>query len=273
MAWNVVAPVLAVALLWAGQPWWVALGVIVSAHALWLVPTLIPACGWCGRVVTRMADLREGGMEGWKDGRLEDWKGGGVEGWGGGEVWLTIDDGPHPEDTPRLLDLLEAHGARATFFFIGRLAEAHPELVREVVRRGHGVGNHTMNHVQYWFWAFGPRGVEREIEDCQHVLTGLTGSAPVWFRAPAGLKNPFVQEHLERRGLGLAGWSARGLDGVETNLEKVLGRLYAQVKPGSIILMHEGRVADNGQRLAPQVLEGLLLWLKEQGLRCVVPGV
>ncbi len=249
IAWNVLAPLLAIGLLCLGRPWW-ALAAITTAHALWLIPTLIPACGWCGPVVTSVPAARPQDRT----------------------VWLTIDDGPHPEDTPRLLDLLEAYHARATFFFIGAHAARHPDLVREVIRRGHEVANHTMNHVQYRYWAFGPGGVRREIDDCQRTLFEITGAAPRWFRAPAGLKNPLVQAHLERLGLGLAGWSARGLDGVITDPARVLARMAPDLRPGAIILMHEGRVADNGERLAPQVLSALLARLDEAGLRCVVPS-
>ena len=259
IAWNVVAPLICVALLVQGRGW-LALGVIMSAHALWLVPTLIPACQWCGEVVTTLAQARNlRGEEG-------------VHPDGANEVWLTIDDGPDPADTPKLLDLLEAHEAKATFFFIGAKAAQHPKLVRAVVERGHQVANHTMNHVQYWFWAFGPGGVRREIAQCQETLAKITGSVPVWFRAPAGLKNLLVQQYLEKKSIRLAGWSARGLDGVVNDKARVMQRLLGEVKPGGIILMHEGRLDDKGARLAPEVLSELLEWMKSSGYLCVLPG-
>ena len=77
----------------------------------------------------------------------------------GDEVWLTIDDGPTPEDTPRLLDLLDAAGARATFFVRGDSAEKFPDLIRDIVGRGHGIANHTYSHPQYSFWCAPPRKV------------------------------------------------------------------------------------------------------------------
>lgn len=260
MAWNVIAPLLAIALIVAGYPWWWGLALVMGAHALWLIPTLIPACAWCGEVVTTLSQARGGEQASSSSPPKRN------------EVWLTIDDGPDPEDTPRLLDLLDAHQAKATFFFIGAHAEKHPGLVREVIARGHEVANHTMHHVQYWFWAFGPGGVNRELQDCQQALTEITGTAPRWFRAPAGLKNPFVQAWLEKKNMRLAGWSARGLDGVVTDPERVIQRLFAEIRPGCIILMHEGRIADNGQHLAPQVLERLLTHLHQQGFRCVLPA-
>jgi peptidoglycan/xylan/chitin deacetylase (PgdA/CDA1 family) len=250
MGWNVLVLPAAVFLLVQGHGWW-ALGAILSAHALWLIPTLWPACGWCGEVVTTLPMTHAGD--------------------GAKLVWLTIDDGPDPDDTPRLLDLLDQHGAKATFFFIGSKAVAHPELVADVVRRGHAVGNHTMHHCQYWFWAFGPGAVRREIVECQRVLAETRGAAPRWFRAPAGLKNLFVYEVLERENLRLACWSARGLDGVDADKARVLGRIKQSIRPGGIVLMHEGRVDDRGERLAPQVLGELLAWLGREGYRCVLP--
>jgi peptidoglycan/xylan/chitin deacetylase (PgdA/CDA1 family) len=190
---------------------------------------------------------------------------------GAKQVWLTIDDGPDAEDTPRLLDALDRRGARATFFFIGEKAARHPELVAEVVRRGHALGNHTMSHAQFWFWAFGPGAARREIVECQAELAKAGGVAPGWFRAPAGLKNPWVHEVVEAEGLRLAGWSARGLDGVDADKARVLERLKRAVRPGTIILMHEGRRDLQGERLAPQVLDELLRWLDGNGYRCVLP--
>jgi peptidoglycan/xylan/chitin deacetylase (PgdA/CDA1 family) len=128
-----------------------------------------------------------------------------------------------------------------------------------------------MNHKQYWYWAYGPGVAEREIDECQEVLSHFTEQPPRWFRAPAGLKNPIVQGHLEKTGMRLAGWSARGLDGVVTDRDRVIQRLLSEIRPGAIILMHEGRVADNGARLAPQVLSALLRWLDDNGYRCVLP--
>jgi peptidoglycan/xylan/chitin deacetylase (PgdA/CDA1 family) len=251
MGWNVIVLPVAILLILSGHGWW-ALGAIVSAHALWLVPTLWPACAWCGPVMTRLPKACAAD--------------------GAKLVWLTIDDGPDPEDTPRLLDLLDLHGAKATFFFIGEKAAAHRGLVMETARRGHSIGNHTMHHPQYWFWAFGPRAIRLEVAECQQVLRDAAGMAPKWFRAPAGLKNPWAHAVVERNGLALACWSARGLDGVDSDKERVIMRLKRTVTPGAIILAHEGRVDSRGRRLAPQVIDELLTWLSANGYRCVLPG-
>jgi peptidoglycan-N-acetylglucosamine deacetylase len=248
-AWNLLAPLLALVLWMAGQGWW-GLALLASAHALWFVPTLWPQCDWCGEVMTKLPDVE-----------------------GAKQVWLTIDDGPDEQDTPLLLNLLDEYGVKSTFFFIAAKAGLHPELVEAVTQRGHAVGNHTLTHPQYWFWAYGPSSVKRQILWSQRVLTDVSGGvAPRWFRAPAGFKNPWVHEVLERSGLRYAGWNARGLDGVHAYKDAVLARLKKQIQPGCIILMHEARVDAAGQRLAPQVLAELLRWLKQEGYTCVLPS-
>ena len=108
-----------------------------------------------------------------------------------GHVALTFDDGPDPRVTPRVLDLLDAAGARASFFLIGRRAERHPGLAAEIAQRGHRVENHTWSH-PHSFAFHGPRGLGREIDRAQAVLEEITGRRPAWFRPPAGIRSPLL---------------------------------------------------------------------------------
>jgi peptidoglycan/xylan/chitin deacetylase (PgdA/CDA1 family) len=181
-------------------------------------------------------------------------------------VVLTIDDGPHPGDTPALLDLLDRHEAKAVFFLIGENAARHPELAEEIVRRGHAIGNHTMTHPHATFWCRGPRATRREIEACQQVLQRITGIAPRWFRAPVGHRNLWTHPIATAAGLRVMAWSRRGYDGVETAPSKVLARILPKLGPGDIVLLHEGT------RAAVEVLEGVLMAMREKGLRTVLPG-
>jgi peptidoglycan/xylan/chitin deacetylase (PgdA/CDA1 family) len=162
------------------------------------------------------------------------------------EVALTIDDGPEPEVTPAVLDLLDAAGARATFFCIAERAQRHPELVREIVRRGHSVQNHTACH-RHSFSLLGPRGFAREIRSAQEKLAALTGEAPTFFRAPAGLRNPFLAPVLHRQGLVLASWTRRGFDTRERDAARVLRRLTRGLAAGDILLLHDGNAARDAQ--------------------------
>ncbi len=249
VAYNlVIGPFLAFALIATAQWWW-AIPVILVGHAIWMTSTLWPQCAWFGDVWVNQTDAGSSPPD---------------------SVWLTVDDGPHPEDTPALLDLLDKHSAKATFFFIGRHAARHPKLVREVIERGHTVGNHTMTHDQYRFWAYGPGGCRREVEDCQRTLAEL-GVQTRYFRAPAGLKSPFLQAAVERAGLTLVCWTARGLDGILSDRAKIMERLKATTRSGGIVLVHEGRADEDGVRIAPDVMRSLLEWLDQQGLRCVLP--
>jgi len=183
------------------------------------------------------------------------------------EVALTIDDGPDPEVTPAVLDLLDAYGARATFFCIAERATRHPGLVREIVRRGHSVQNHSHAH-RHNFSLLGPRGFAREIQAAQAVLAELAGEAPRFFRAPAGLRNPFLAPVLHRLGLVLASWTRRGYDTRERDPQRVLQRLTRGLAAGDILLLHDGHCARDaqGRPVVLAVLPALLATLRQQQL-------
>ena len=186
------------------------------------------------------------------------------------EVALTIDDGPDPEVTPRVLDILAAAGVRATFFCVGERVAAHPGLAREIVARGHAIENHTARH-PYLFSLFGPWRLEREISDAQLTLYKVTGEAPAFFRAPAGLRNPLLQPILARAGLRLASWTRRGFDKVRGDARGVERRLLAGLAAGDILLLHDGRAARtaDGTPVILTVLPGVLAAVSAAGLRTV----
>jgi peptidoglycan/xylan/chitin deacetylase (PgdA/CDA1 family) len=181
-------------------------------------------------------------------------------------VWLTIDDGPSSQ-TLEMLDLLDRHRARATFFVVGERAAAHPELIREIVRRGHGIGNHSATHPVRWFWALGPQKMRAEIERTQAILQQITGVRPRWFRAVIGMSNPFVANALKREGLTRVAWNARGFDAVVADPQRVLRGVERNLGPGSIVLMHEG--APHGRNLEGMAL--LLQRLDALGYRTMLP--
>jgi len=171
---------------------------------------------------------------------------------GGGRVLITIDDGPDPHDTPLLLDLLDRHRVKAVFFMIGEKVAAHPELAREVLRRGHEIGNHTMTHPHAAFWCAGPWRTRREIAACQQTIERVTGFTPRWFRAPAGHRNFFTHPVAGGLGLEVVAWRRRGFDAVERDAAKVLRRILTKIGPGDIVLVHEATP------IAAAVLEGVL---------------
>ncbi len=184
------------------------------------------------------------------------------------EVWLTIDDGPDPSSTPRVLELLRAHGARATFFVIGGQVAKYPELARQIVAGGHTVGNHTQTHPVAGFWAASPGRIASEIDGCIGAL--LVADAPFerYFRPPVGIRNPFLDPQLASRGMNLVLWSARGFDGVGRNPEAALGRIARSIRPGAILVSHEGGPRSR-ERL--RFVELLLEHLASEGYTCVLP--
>jgi len=155
------------------------------------------------------------------------------------EIALTFDDGPDPDNTPRVLDLLDRHGARGTFFVVGQAARAHGALVREIIHRGHGVENHTDRHSMHFPW-YGPRRLAGEIGDAQRAIEDACGVSPVFFRAPMGLRTPLLEPVLSRLGLHLASWSRRAYDTRETDPLRVAARLTRGLAAGDILLLHDG---------------------------------
>jgi peptidoglycan/xylan/chitin deacetylase (PgdA/CDA1 family) len=184
------------------------------------------------------------------------------------EIWLTIDDGPDPHDTPRLLDLLDRHRARATFFVIGQLAEKHPALIAEILRRGHEVAHHTHTHPTRMFWSSGPKRVRTELDAALSALA-KAGARPRWFRCPVGIKNLFLAAELKKRGLRSVEWSVRSGDTSSRDPAAVVARVMREVRPGSIVLMHEGELLHETVRV--RAIELLLEALTAQNFSCVVP--
>lgn len=186
------------------------------------------------------------------------------------EVALTFDDGPDPEVTPRVLDLLDGHGVRASFFCIAETAARHPELCREIVRRGHGVENHSARH-PYTFALRGMGGMRAEIDAAQQMLGLLAGRAPRYFRPPAGLRNPLLDPVLHGLGLQLVSWSRRGFDTHHGDVDFVAAKLTTGLAAGDILLMHDGNSAPTraGRPVVLEALPRVLEAARAKGLRPV----
>jgi peptidoglycan/xylan/chitin deacetylase (PgdA/CDA1 family) len=186
------------------------------------------------------------------------------------EIALTIDDGPDPEVTPRVLELLDGAGMKATFFCIGERVAQHAALAREMATRGHAIENHSQRHLKL-FAALGPGGMRREIAEAQQSILDAVGRAPRWFRPTAGLRNPFLDPVLAGLGLSLATWTRRPFDTRCGDVDKVHGRLTRGLAAGDILLMHDGHAARTaaGTPVIVEALPRLLATLREAGLRSV----
>lgn len=246
---TLVLHVLALATLVAAPAQWRwALGAVLANHALLMLLGLWPRSQWLGPNWTRLpaaATARN-------------------------EIALTIDDGPDPFVTPQVLELLDRYAAQATFFCIGEKAARHPDLCREIVRRGHAVENHSQHH-RHHFSLLGRSGITRELQAAQDTLTAITGQRPLFFRAPAGLRNPFLDPVLARLGLQLASWSARGFDTRTGDGERIKNKLLRGLRAGAILLLHDGNAArtPGGIPVILEVLPAVLAAAKAANLRFV----
>jgi len=216
--------------LMAPRAWPLVVATIVPDHLLLLWGSLVPRSTLLGPNVRRLPDAAAAGR-----------------------VALTFDDGPDPATTPRLLDRLEARRARATFFCVGRKAERHPDLVAEIVRRGHRVENHSWSHAAS-FCVQSPDAQGRDIDRAQAALARLAGAPPRWFRAPAGLRSPWLDGVLRSRGLRLVSWTRRGLDTVSKSPEAIARRLTHGLAAGDILVLHDGGGSAGAEAL-PRLLD------------------
>lgn len=247
MGMHVVA--LAALFVWPGAWTW-ALAAVAANQAALLLATLLPGAPFIARSMNRLPRSQARGC-----------------------VALTFDDGPDPDVTPLVLDLLDRHGARATFFCIGQRAARQPALMREIRARGHGVGNHTMHH-PLWFALLGVGGQRRELAAAEAVLL-QTGPTTGLVRAPLGMCSPLSDWVFHRLGLQHVGWARRGFDTRSKDATRVLARITRDLRDGDIILLHDGNVARdaNGRPVTLTVLEALLPALAARGLRSVTLGV
>lgn len=185
-------------------------------------------------------------------------------------VALTFDDGPNPTATPALLDLLDAHGARATFFLIGRHVRAFPALVREIAARGHAIGNHTDSHPSLIFLS--RANLREELNSCREAILSVVGGAQLrWMRPPFGFRGPQLDAVVRQLGYsGVAMWSKWAWDWKPQPAQQVIHRLR-RVTGGDIVLLHDGdhRLLEGDRR---HTIAALAHWLprwRDAGMRFV----
>lgn len=222
------------------EAWVWALGVLVANHLVLVGAALWPRGSWLGPNLVRLP----------------------AEAARRGEVCLSFDDGPDAMLTPRVLELLDRYQAKASFFCIGEKAEALPELVREIARRGHSVENHSYRHRKA-FAFFGLFRLTREVKAAQAALTAITGRPPVFFRAPAGFRSPLLDPVLANCALRYVSWTRRGYDAVSRNPQRILRRLTRRLAAGDLLLLHDNAA------VVLDVLPSLLEQVAARGLRSV----
>jgi len=235
-------------LFWTWRYWPLTLTIIVINHLVLLVAGFVPRSPWIGANVRRLPPAAAAA----------------------GQLAITIDDGPDPLITPQVLDLLDQLECKVTFFCVGEQVAAHADLAREIVRRGHSIENHTQRH-PLWFSGMGPAGIRREVLQAQDTIAAAAGTAPRFFRAPAGFRNPLLDGILNAAGLRLVSWTRRGFDTVSTDPKVVLARLTRNLRGGDILLLHDGHAARavDGSPVILRVLPELVAAARRAGLDCV----
>jgi len=182
-------------------------------------------------------------------------------------VALTFDDGPDPRFTPQVLDILNRNGVKATFCTIGLWVEKWPELVRAERDQGHTLCDHTMHHVLHLDHKSHDE-VVYEVDSEADLVRQATGQDPQFFRAPGGNLNDDVVNVAHQRNMRVLGWAVDPHDYEKIPAPLIFTRIMQELKPGAVILMHDGG-GDRTQTIAQ--LETLIVTLKQQGYRFAVP--
>ena len=162
-------------------------------------------------------------------------------------VYLTFDDGPDAEQTPRVLDVLKCNNAKATFFCIGSRIAGNEQIIKRIIDEGHTVGNHSFSHTN-GFPLFSRRRMVADIEQCQKAIENAIGTAPTLFRPPFGVTNPTVGKAVKTLNLKTIGWTIRTYDTNRGSDAKIARRISRQLRPGAIILLHD-RLPQSAERL------------------------
>jgi peptidoglycan/xylan/chitin deacetylase (PgdA/CDA1 family) len=178
-------------------------------------------------------------------------------------VALTFDDGPDPEITPAVLDILAEYQARATFFVIGRYLDKHRALGERMHREGHELGNHSWQH-SYFQNFYATAGHGEQIDRCAQLIKSITHSKqePL-YRPPIGLKSPPMARAAHKRNLKVVAWSIHSRDTIARDPHAMARGVVDRSRPGDIVLLHDGH--DREQRHRPLIVQALPLLL--QGLR------
>lgn len=177
------------------------------------------------------------------------------------QIAITFDDGPNPMTMP-VLDLLEKHEVKATFFCIGKQIEKHPDILNKIIEKGHTIGNHSYSHSNN-FGFFSSNKVINELEQTDALIKKYSGKKPAFFRPPFGVTNLHIKKALNKTKHYTIGWNIRSFDTAIESEDKIINRIKSRLKPGGIILLH-----DTSQKTV-NVLEQLLIHLDRENFQPV----
>ena len=224
-------------------------GYVVSAVALAAASTaayqsMAPSAQWYGHTFTRLPRSSK-------------------------KLALTYDDGPNDPHTQRLMEVLAKHNVQATFFLIGRYVQQKPEIVRELVKAGHVVGNHTQTHPQLIFQTRTQARIQ--ISTCQNILSDAIGHSTNLFRPPYGGRRPAILKIARELGLEPIMWSVTCYDWKPTTPERIEKHAIRQIRGGDVILLHDGGHAQMGADRSQTVTatDSLITRYKNEGYEFV----
>lgn len=178
------------------------------------------------------------------------------------KIALTFDDGPHPEYTLEVLDILERFNAKATFFCIGKNAEQYPNILKAIIEKGHDIGNHSYTH-DTWIDFSSSNTWQEEIQKTDNIIENITGEKPQLFRPPYGVTTPQLANAIKQTRHRVIGWNNRSFDTALKNKSLILKRVIKRICPGGIILFHDT------QKNTLVILEHLLQHLKQHNYNAV----
>lgn len=173
----------------------------------------------------------------------------------GNYIALTFDDGPSPETTPQLLQILRERNVKATFFVLGNMVAKHPEVLKMIADEGHEIGSHSWSHPQ--LTRISQAGVDKELGNTSEAIFQVTGKKPIYLRPPYGSMKPTLRTYIEDKyGLTIVNWAVDPNDWKNRNTQAVYDAIMAQVKPGAIVLSHD--IYPTTVAAMPRVIDDLI---------------
>jgi peptidoglycan-N-acetylglucosamine deacetylase len=178
------------------------------------------------------------------------------------QIAISFDDGPLPEFTPQVLQILKEYNVPAAFFCIGKRVQEHPELFKRIIEEGHLVGNHSYSH-HLWFDLFSADKMYKDLQMMDDVMKKISGLKPRLFRPPYGVTNPNLKKAVIKGNYIPVGWSIRSLDTIIQDEQKLLQKVTRLLKPGAVILFHDTAKA------TPGMLSAFIRQVKSSGYEIV----
>ena len=170
-------------------------------------------------------------------------------------VYLTFDDGPDGQVTPRILDILASYNVKGNFFFLGESAKMYPEVVKRTFDSGNFIGNHSYSHAD--LTTLSPEGIKDEIEKTEEVISSITGKRTTAMRPPYGASNETVIKVIKDNNSVSILWSIDTLDWSDREVSSILKNVTDNLRPGDIILMHSNGDKGVTADALPSIIEAI----------------